>query len=144
MEFGELLKSFLLGLQGLFRVEIVSDSLSLPQALAISSIPDRGIDMSTLSQTLGIDNSTATRMVDGLIKKGWAQKEKDPHDGRVVIVYLTEFGEKIQEEIEEKIDDLGEEIESRITIENQNELREALSSFQWTLSKYILPKFASG
>jgi len=52
MEFGELLKSFLLNLQGLYRTEVTSNSLSLPQALAMSIIPDRGINMSTFSSTL--------------------------------------------------------------------------------------------
>jgi len=140
MEFGELLKSFLLNLQGLYRTEIASTSLSLPQALAISIIPDRGIDMSAFSHTLGIDNSTATRMVDGLIKKRWVEKEKDPYDRRVMLVRLTELGTIIQEEVELNIDALGEKIELTISEGDRDEVREILSSFQWTLSKYILDK----
>jgi len=140
MEFGELLKSFLLNLQGLYRTEVTSNSLSLPQALAMSIIPDRGIDMSTFSSTLGIDNSTATRMVDRLIKKKWVEKEKDPYDRRVILVRLTEIGMSIQEEIESNIDVLGDKIESTVSMDDRDEVREILSSFQWTLSKYILDK----
>ncbi len=140
MEFGELLKSFLLNLQGLYRTEVTSNSLSLPQALAMSIIPDRGIDMSTFSSTLGIDNSTATRMVDRLIKKKWVEKEKDPYDRRVILVRLTEIGTSIQEEIESNIDVLGDKIESTVSMDDRDEVREILSSFQWTLSKYILDK----
>ena len=140
MEFGELLKSFLLNLQGLYRTEVTSNSLSLPQALAMSIIPDRGIDMSTFSSTLGIDNSTATRMVDRLIKKKWVEKEKDPYDRRVILVRLTEIGTSIQEEIESNIDVLGDKIESTVSMDDRDEVREILSSFQWTLSKYILNK----
>ncbi len=140
MEFGELLKSFLLGLQGLYRTEIATGSLSFPQALAISIIPDRGMDMSTFSKTLGIDNSTATRMIDGLIKKQWVIKEKDPYDRRVMVVRLTDSGTKIQEEVENQIDALGERIERSVLPEDRDEVREILSSFQWTLSKYIMDK----
>ncbi|MBT3589855.1 MAG: MarR family transcriptional regulator [Candidatus Marinimicrobia bacterium] len=140
MEFGELLKSFLLNLQGLYRTEVTSNSLSLPQALAMSIIPDRGINMSTFSSTLGIDNSTATRMVDRLIKKKWVEKEKDPYDRRVILVRLTEIGTSIQEEIESNIDVLGDKIESTVSMDDRDEVREILSSFQWTLSKYILDK----
>ena len=140
MEFGELLKSFLLNLQGLYRTEVTSNSLSLPQALAMSIIPDRGINMSTFSSTLGIDNSTATRMVDRLIKKKWVEKEKDPYDRRVILVRLTEIGTSIQEEIESNIDVLGDKIESTVSMDDRDEVREILSSFQWTLSKYISDK----
>lgn len=140
MEFGELLKSFLLGLQGLYRTEIATGSLSFPQALAISIIPDRGMDMSTFSKTLGVDNSTATRMIDGLIKKQWVIKEKDPYDRRVMVVRLTDSGTKIQEEVENQIDALGERIERSVLPEDRDEVREILSSFQWTLSKYIMDK----
>jgi len=140
MEFGELLKSFLLNLQGLYRTEVTSNSLSLPQALAMSIIPDRGINMSTFSSTLGIDNSTATRMVDRLIKKKWVEKEKDPYDRRVILVRLTEIGTSIKEEIESNIDVLGDKIESTVSMDDRDEVREILSSFQWTLSKYILDK----
>ncbi|MBL7013195.1 MAG: MarR family transcriptional regulator [Candidatus Marinimicrobia bacterium] len=140
MEFGELLKSFLLNLQGLYRTEITSDSLSLPQALAISIIPDRGIDMTTFARTLGIDNSTATRMADGLIRKNWVEKKRDPYDRRVILIRLTKLGTEIQEEIESSIDALGDRIESTVSMDDRDEVREILSSFQWTLSKFILDK----
>ncbi|MBT4382219.1 MAG: MarR family transcriptional regulator, partial [Candidatus Marinimicrobia bacterium] len=82
----------------------------------------------------------ATRMVDRLIKKKWVEKEKDPYDRRVILVRLTEIGTSIQEEIESNIDVLGDKIESTVSMDDRDEVREILSSFQWTLSKYILDK----
>ena len=58
MEFGELLNQFLIDLQSLFRTHTKSLNLTLPQIMLLSSIPTDGIDMTSLSHRLGVDNST--------------------------------------------------------------------------------------
>ena len=68
MEFGELLKQFLIDLQSLFRTQTKNLNITLPQIMLISSIPTDGIDMTSLSQRLGVDNSTLTRLIGILVK----------------------------------------------------------------------------
>ena len=58
MEFGELLKQFLIDLQSVFRTQLKKLDLTLSQIILISSIPIGGIDMTTLSIKIGVDNST--------------------------------------------------------------------------------------
>ena len=84
MEFGELLKAFLLDLQSLFRFQVRNPDLTLPQILLLSTISDEGTDMSSLSKQMGVDNSTMTRLIDVLIRNGWAIKYKNQTDGRIV------------------------------------------------------------
>ena len=72
MEFGELLKEFTLVLNTLHRRNVCFDRFTLSQCFVLLSIPDGGIDMSTLSNNLGLDNSTMTRLVNTLEKKGLA------------------------------------------------------------------------
>ena len=74
MEFGELLKAFFLDLQSLFRFQVSNPDLTLPQILLLSTISDEGTDMSSLSKQMGVDNSTMTRLIDVLIRNGWAIK----------------------------------------------------------------------
>ena len=69
MHYGELISSFLIDLQRLFRLNISIKDLTYNQTLAIISIPDDGIEMSELAWTLGLDNSTVTRLVIRLEKK---------------------------------------------------------------------------
>ena len=69
MNYGELLSSFLVDLQSLYRKNISIEGASFPQILALSIIPDDGIEMSALSKKIGIDNSTSTRLIIGLEKK---------------------------------------------------------------------------
>ena len=60
---GELFTSFLIDLQRIFKTKIVPNDLSYSQALAIIIIPDSGIEMSELAATLGLKNSTVTRLI---------------------------------------------------------------------------------
>ena len=45
MNYGEVLSSFLIDLQRLFRVEISDKNVTYSQVLALVSIPDEGIDL---------------------------------------------------------------------------------------------------
>ena len=138
MEFGELLKALLLDLQSLFRFQVSNPDLTLPQILLLSSLSEEGVDMSSLSKQMGVDNSTMTRLIDVLIRNGWAIKYKNKKDGRVVMVEITKKGEVIQEEIDKNIDKFGYEIYNSISPENREEVMEILTEFHWVLSKNLL------
>ena len=138
MEFGELLKALLLDLQSLFRFQVSNPDLTLPQILLLSTISDEGVDMSSLSKQMGVDNSTMTRLIDVLIRNGWAIKYKNKKDGRVVMGEITKKGEVLQEEIDKNIDKFGYEIYNSISQEDREEVMEILTEFHWVLSKNLL------
>ena len=138
MEFGELLKQFLIDLQSLFRTQTKNLNITLPQIILISSIPTDGIDMTSLSQRLGVDNSTLTRLIDVLIRNQIVIKNKNPLDGRSVIVTLTEYGEKLYSKIEVEIDQFGSDLYHKIPVEDQEEVKEILINLHWTISKHRL------
>ena len=140
MEFGELLKQFLIDLQSLFRTRTKQLNLTLPQIVLISSIPTDGIDMTTLAQRIGVDNSTLTRLIDVLLRKQLVEKSKNPLDGRSFILSLTTNGERLQSKVETEIDKFGSNLYSSIPIEDQEEVKEVLSSLHWVISKYRLTK----
>ncbi len=135
MEFGELVKVFLLDLQFLFRNQVVEPGMTLTQILLLSSIPDEGIDMTALTRRMGVDNSTLTRLIDVLVRKGWIVKQKNPRDRRSVIVSFTPEGEQVQKRVEATIDRLGDRLYQEIPFEDRDEVKEVLSSFHWTLTK---------
>jgi len=138
MNYSELLSSFLIDLQSLYRKNVSISGASFPQILALSIIPDDGIEMSVLSKKIGIDNSTATRLVMGLEKKGWVNRRSANYDKRVIQVALTEDGDEIQTQLEEQFDSLGAAIEKEIDPLDRNEMIEYVSSLHWILSKLIL------
>ena len=136
MECGELIKQYLLSLLTVFRKKIRGKKYTLPQILILSAIPDKGMDMTSLAEKIGVDNSTATRIIDGMGRLDLVRKRKSHSDRRITIVSLTEKGEHASEEIEKKLDKIGEEIFARIPMEQQDDIKEALLSFHWTLLKY--------
>ena len=140
MEFGELLKQFLIDLQSLFRTQFKKLDLTLSQIILISSIPIDGIDMTTLSIKIGVDNSTLTRLIDILMKKGIVQKNRSSQDRRSYIISVTKKGELLQSEIEDEIDSFVSKLFRNTRLEDQEELKKSLSSFHWIVSKYFLNK----
>ena len=140
MHYGELTSSFLIDLQRLFRLNISIKDLTYSQTLAIISIPDDGIEMSELAWTLGLDNSTVTRLVIRLEKKNWVERKQSQRDQRAIEVFLTDKGTLIQHDIEKEIDNIGEKIKSDIEKDQKEVFLESLSSFQWTLRKVFLKK----
>ena len=140
MNSGELISSLLIDLQRLFKNEVTFKNISYSQVLALISISDRGVEMSTLSWDLALDNSTVTRLVNRLEKKNLVFRKKSKKDKRLVKVCLTKEGEAIQNRIEEKIDFLGSKIESQFSYDKKTDILNNLSSFQWIIKKLFLTK----
>jgi DNA-binding MarR family transcriptional regulator len=51
--------------------------------------------MGELSKLLDVPLSTATRIIDGLVENGYAERVADPDDRRIVRVTLTEDGREL-------------------------------------------------
>ena len=111
MSYGEILSSFLIDLQRVFRKKVKIQNASFQQIMALSAIPSKGIEMTPLARKIGIDNSTATRLIKRLEDKGWVNRVVSSHDGRVAKVMLTIVGSNMQIEIEKQCEEIGEMIE---------------------------------
>ena len=135
MQLGELISSFLNNLQSLCRSSIFLKNTSFQQITGIVSLDYEGMEMSSLSLKLGIDNSTATRLVLGLEKKGWVARKKNKSDNRIVVVYLTDSGKAVQKELENQFDKFGEEIKNQIPIEQSDSIFNSLNTLNWVLTK---------
>ncbi|WP_221564652.1 MarR family winged helix-turn-helix transcriptional regulator [Alkalihalobacillus sp. TS-13] len=57
------------------------------------------LSLNDLAKRLGLDNSTTSRHVHGLVEKGYVQRQSDPNDRRYVTLGLTEQGAKLEEKI---------------------------------------------
>ena len=135
MHMGELISSLFSNLQSLCRSNIILENASFQQIIGLLSIGYEGIEMSNLSLRLGIDNSTATRLIIGLEKKDWVIRKKSQSDNRVVVVFLTEEGKSAQKEIEEQFDYLGEEIKSLMPTNESVSTFNSITILNWTLMK---------
>ena len=140
MNQGELLTSFLIDLQRIFRTKIVPKELSYSQVLAIIIIPNEGIEMSELALALGLENSTVTRLIARLEVNGFVKRKKSEQDRRATIVFLKNKGLIVQKNIENKSDLIGREIFQNDNQSQKEIALENLSLFQWALKKMFLRK----
>jgi DNA-binding MarR family transcriptional regulator len=87
----------------------------------VSSIiqPRKKVTMGELSNTLSVPLSTATRITNWLVDKGYIQRLHDPQDRRVVLVTLTDEGIQLHGIIQQYIDERVKSIFSRLTTEEK-------------------------
>ena len=137
MQFGELLSSLLINLQALTKREVSLGRASFPKIIALSIIPPDGLEMSALAKRMGIDNSTATRLVSGMESTGWVSRKSYSNDKRVTQVFLTKKGYSLQIDLEEQFALIGRVIEESLNPSDKVNISDSLSSLNWVLLKLI-------
>ena len=138
MKNAELLINLLTDLQSIFREKNRNLPFSLSQIILISSIPEQGIDMTSLSKKIGIDNSTTTRLIHNLQKKDIIIKSSNIEDKRSNILTLSKKGIEANKSIEENIEKFSKQIFSYFEDKNRILIKDLLSAFHWNLLKYRL------
>tara|TARA_A100001015_G_C14970849_1_gene705057 strand:- start:1258 stop:1677 length:420 start_codon:yes stop_codon:yes gene_type:complete len=137
MQYSELLFGLFYNLKALYQKNLTFSNISFQQTLAIFMIDNSGVEMSYFSKKLGIDNSTATRLIDGLEKKKLVKRKRDTSDNRVVKVFLTKSGEKIYNSIEFQLENIGHSIEKQLDVNSKGEIIESSVSLNWAILKYL-------
>ena len=140
MQLGELLSSLFVNLQSLIKREINLGRASFPKIIALSIIPPDGLEMSALAKKMGVDNSTATRLVTGMEKADWVKRESSLYDKRVNQVFLTKKGYSLQSNVEEQFELIGKVVEGSLNPADKLGISDAISSLNWVLLKLIANK----
>lgn len=58
-----------------------------------------GLTQNQISKLVGKDHTCVSRLIENLIKKNIVKKIPDPDDKRINLIYLTEEGKKIQNNV---------------------------------------------
>ena len=140
MQLGELLSSLLVNLQALIKKEVNLGRVSFPKIIALSIIPPDGIEMSALAKRMGIDNSTATRLIIGMEIAGWLNRQSNLSDRRVTQVFLTKKGYSLQSDLEAQFALIGTVVEESLNPSDKVNISDNLSSLNWVLLKMISNK----
>ena len=76
--------------------EWLSLDLTMPQLKVVLLLFTNGPErMGTIASALGVSLATATGVVDRLVEKDMVTREGDPNDRRIVLIRLSDKGEKI-------------------------------------------------
>lgn len=68
--------------------------MSRIEAGVMGAVSDRPQRITDLAAAEGVTQPAITRLVDRLQRRGWVARDRDPDDGRAVIVCLTRAGEE--------------------------------------------------
>lgn len=97
---GDLLRTY----QFRDRERICCHDVSVTQCYALEAIiRDEAPTLNELAARLFLDKSTASRVVDGLERKGYVERTRDPHDRRALRLEATPAGRELHRRIEADI-----------------------------------------
>ena len=99
------------------RMQFQSEKFGLPEAelrclLLFGS--ERYLTAKGIAPKMNVVKSRVTKIVDGLVKKGFLQKVPDPKDSRITLLTLTPKGQSKLDEINAFIDDIHREVLSHL------------------------------
>ena len=62
------------------------------ELMTLSRLRDGAVPQHELGTYLGLEKSTVSRLVDGMVAKGWVERDRDPANRRFATVRLTTEG----------------------------------------------------
>tara|TARA_A100001015_G_C14803426_1_gene637859 strand:+ start:62 stop:481 length:420 start_codon:yes stop_codon:yes gene_type:complete len=137
MQYSEFLFKLFYNLKALYQKNLKFPNVSFQQILSVLMIDNSGVEMSYFSKKLGIDNSTATRLIDGLEKKKIVKRKRDELDNRIIKVFLTRGGEKMYTSVVVQLDKIGYLIEKQIDEKSKGDIIESGNSLNWAIIKHL-------
>ena len=93
-------------------------------------------NMSTVARTLGVTVGTLTIAVNNLVKKGYIQRMRSQEDRRVVLISLTEKGEKAYRHHQNFHEKMVLAVLKDLNVEETKSLTRALTKLQKFFRSY--------
>jgi MarR family transcriptional regulator, organic hydroperoxide resistance regulator len=83
--------------------------LQRPQNLVLDALVEHdGLTPGDIAEHLEVSGPTAVKMAQRMEANGFVERRRDDPDGRLVRVYLTEQGRRVQGPIQREIDQIAE------------------------------------
>ena len=80
---------------GMFeRERVCGVSVTVQQCVVLQTLLNGSSEVGPLAEAVGKSPSAMTRLVDGLVSRGWVERNRAPEDRRCVHVTLTRDGKK--------------------------------------------------
>jgi len=106
---------------------IVPHGLTVSQGYTLLTFhPQEAVSMSDLSESMGLANSTMTRMVDQLVRRGLVQRKPDDRDRRVILVGLTSKGREVRSALEMEFQEFFKLVLQEIEEEERSAVLDAM------------------
>ncbi len=74
------------------RNAVCCGTVSVAQCVALQALTEGTWDNASLAAHLGVTKGAATRLIDGLEKRGWVERARHPEDRRRIEITVTPSG----------------------------------------------------
>ena len=102
-------------------------NVSLAEYKAILEIKTtERITCNILSQKMGLSPSRGSRIIDGLVRKGYLLKTTNPEDRRSFVLSLSSKGAKIRKQIEQERNNCEKRIREKLSTKEFGLIKESL------------------
>jgi DNA-binding MarR family transcriptional regulator len=128
-QLGELCTALVRRLRFLERSELSCCGIPMSQAMVLQTLAasGRGLRMSAIAEALGVTQSTATRLVEPLVKQTQVNRVPSPDDGRSVLIVLTSKGRQSANELGRQSQRWSDNVLQRIPEDQQEAVMAALN-----------------
>ncbi len=109
------------------RDQICCGTVTVPQCIALQTLLEGPHEVGELAERLSSAPSTVTRLVDGLVKRGFVHRERDESDRRKVSASLTEEGKREANRLVQATDGMVKAILGGVPKERRADVMEAVS-----------------
>jgi DNA-binding MarR family transcriptional regulator len=121
------------------RTRICCRDISVTQCHALDALVVAGEStLGRLADALYLDASTASRVVESLVRKGYCRRERDPDDGRAVRLVATPEGRALHAAIQRDLIDA----EKRLIADIDPEVRQATARLVARLARAARERFS--
>jgi DNA-binding MarR family transcriptional regulator len=109
--------------------------VTVPQCVVIQELLDGPREVGELATSSRVSRSGMTRLVDGLVRKGWVDRERSTEDRRRVIVSLTEEGVTLGRQLQEVTAQLIGSVLERVPAARRDEVTDAVQLLRQALAE---------
>lgn len=112
---------------GFERDQICCGTVTVQQCVTLQTLMDGPSEVGPLADKVGNSASAMTRLVDGLVKRGWVDRVRDTDDRRRVRVTLSQPGRVEAERLSGLTDEIVDSILQAIPKAKQKQVIESLA-----------------
>lgn len=117
---------------------LAEHGVGVSQGYTLLSLPQEGnLSMNKLSEAMGLANSTTTRIVDQLVRKGLVRRKPDDVDRRVVNISLTPKGQALWRTLDKEQQDFFKQAFDEIPEDERPAIVRCLEQITSLISKAL-------
>ncbi len=111
--------------------------LSTAQCHTLLEVGDRGpVSLIDLASSLGLDTSTLSRTIQGLVLLGLVNRQANEKDRRFVTLSLTETGRRAYKEIESRYNAYFGRVLELLPVERRTDIMNGIGEFADTVRRF--------